>query len=235
VSYRGLVGGGVIPVPGEITLAHNGVLFLDEITEFSRVSLESLRQPLEEGEVTIVRNRRSFKFPADFLLVAARNPCPCGFFGDTTNRCTCSVRSIQRYTARLSGPFLDRIDLHVTVAPLESSQLAELYKIKKQEVRDNYERVKTRIKFAVAIQKKRFKGMPYYSNSRMGSPELKKYCQISDTGKQLLKLAVAKFFLSTRSYIKVLKVSRTIADLEGSADILDQHIAEALQYRVKSS
>ncbi|MBN1162566.1 YifB family Mg chelatase-like AAA ATPase [Patescibacteria group bacterium] len=235
VSYIGLVGGGAIPVPGEITLAHRGVLFLDEINEFSRMVLESLRQPLEEGNVCIVRNKRRYIFPADFILVAARNPCPCGYYGHYNNKCECTPRAIENYKSRLSGPLLDRIDLYVDVIPLTSNQMETLYSVNREDSGNIVQEVCERISRAVSLQKERFKNDKYNCNSKMDATSIRKYCVISREGIQILSQAMTKFCLSARSYIKLLRVSRTIADLAGSENIEDSHIAEALHYRIRSS
>lgn len=227
VSDAGLVGGGVIPRPGEVSLAHNGVLFLDELPEFHRNVLEVLRQPLEEGYVTISRAKLQVNYPAKFLLVAAMNPCPCGYRGDPKHQCTCTPWEIKRYMSKISGPLLDRIDLHVEVPSISYSELWG----KKDE--ESTVAVRKRVLDARLLQIKRFKeDPPLRVNADMGPKEVEKFCHLDESSKVLLKNAVERFGLSARAFHRVLKVARTIADLEGSTEIKPQHTAEAIQYRI---
>jgi len=211
ITNAGLIGGGALPHPGEISLAHNGVLFLDELPEFRRQALEQLRQPLEEGFLTIARSGVSAGFPARVLFVSAMNPCPCGFLGDRDQSCTCKEADIQRYLSRLSGPLVDRIDLHVEVARVP---------------------YKDQVLKARRIQEERFTGFEIRCNARMGAPEVVQHCSAEPAGSRLLEAAFDRLGLSARAYHRILKVSRTIADLEGSAPIRTEHIAEAIQYRI---
>lgn len=225
-SAAGIIGGGGNPKPGEITLAHRGVLFLDEIVEFPRNVLETLRQPLEDGEVVISRAATSIKYPADFMLLGAMNPCPCGFLGDSQKNCTCSDFQIQRYRSRLSGPLLDRIDLQIEVPRLTPEELLNM--------RDDAEpssEIRKRVVNARKIQAQRYKNTNILTNSELTSDLIKKFCPIDENSREMLKSAIIKFNLSGRSYDRILKLSRTIADLEGSNDITQMHIAQALQYR----
>lgn len=225
ISQAGLIGGGSYPQPGEISLAHNGILFLDELTEFKRNILESMRQPLESKEVCISRVNQSITFPSSFLLVGALNPCPCGFYGDKKHQCTCSPQMIARYIERLSGPFLDRIDLYVSVQPVEYDQ------IKQPENTDkNQESITVRIARAVEAQKNRFKISDFY-NSEMTALQIEQFCMVTDKAEAALKKAFDVLKLSMRGYHKLLKVARTIADLEECETIDIIHIQEALLYR----
>ncbi|MEK9178231.1 MAG: ATP-binding protein, partial [Patescibacteria group bacterium] len=228
-SRIGLIGGGTNPHPGEISLSHNGVLFLDEFPEFSRGTLEALRQPMEDGFVTVSRAKGRITFPCKFMLVAAQNPCPCGFLGDPQNECTCTPSQILRYQKRISGPMLDRIDIHLEVPAVKLEKLVAEKDFDKQE---DSRIIRKRVQKARDIQTKRFgKERKILTNSEMGNKEIKKYCPLSKECLDLLKLAVSRMKLSARSYNRVIKISRTIADLEGSSDIKPNHIAEALQYR----
>lgn len=224
-SRIGLIGGGSSPTPGEISLSHRGVLFLDEFPEFPRSVLESMRQPLEDGIVTISRAAGSLTFPARFLLLAASNPCPCGFLGHPKKSCTCLPGIVSRYQKRISGPLLDRIDLHITVPPVEVTELSDVYISEKSDV------VRERVMKAREIQLKRFAHTNLTFNSEMRSSEVKKFCTLSDDAQTLLHSAVHKLQLSARSYFKIIKVGQTISDLEGSEGIKPHHVAEALQYR----
>ena len=224
-SAVGIIGGGSNPKPGEISLAHRGVLFLDEIVEFPRAVLEVLRQPLEDGEVTISRVHTSIKYPADFMLLAAMNPCPCGYLGE--DRCTCSPFQIQRYRSRLSGPMLDRIDLQINVPKLSAQELLNM-----QPSKETSKDIRERVIKARKIQKERFKNDGILTNSQMTPKLIRKYCILDEKSQTILKAATAKFDLSGRSYDRVLKLSRTIADLAGSENIQSIHIAQALQYRM---
>ena len=226
VSDVALVGGGGFPQPGEISLAHNGVLFLDELPEFKRTVLEVMRQPLEERMVTISRAKFSVDYPANFMLVASMNPCPCGFFNHPEKECVCSPGIVQRYLNRISGPLLDRIDIHIEVIPVPFSELT------KDRVAEKSFDIRERVIKARDIQQKRFedsKGI--YCNAMMSAKQLRSICKIDSSGQQLLKTAVEKIGLSARAYDRILKVSRTIADLEGSEKIETAHLAEAIQYR----
>jgi magnesium chelatase family protein len=227
ISDAGLIGGGIIPRPGEVSLAHNGVLFLDELPEFPRNVLEVMRQPLEDGTVTIARASMSLSFPARFMLVAAMNPCPCGYFNDRTRECHCTPMMIQRYVAKISGPLLDRIDIHIDVpavnyrelrsgtAPESSADIAKRVMIARERQLNRF-----------AVGKERI-----YSNAQMGSREIRKYCELGTESEHLLERAMVKQGLSARAHDRILKVSRTIADLAGSEEIEPGHIAEAIQYR----
>ena len=226
ISDAGLVGGGAIPRPGEVSLAHNCVLFLDELTEFRRNALEALRQPLEDGVVTIGRAAGSLTYPARFVLAAAMNPCPCGYMGDRQSVCRCTPNMIRRYRAKISGPLLDRIDLHVEVPPVSYPDLVEPAQT------DRSADVKKRVDRARSHQLGRFRHSDgLYANGQMGVREVRRFCVAEDTGLSLLRAAMAKFSLSARSFHRVLKIARTIADLEGSEIIRSAHVAEAIQYR----
>jgi magnesium chelatase family protein len=225
-SHVALVGGGTIPRPGEITLAHRGILFLDEFPEFPRNVLEALRQPLEDGVVTVSRAKSTLTFPAKFMLVAAMNPCPCGFNGDNTKRCTCLPNQIARYQKKISGPLLDRIDLHIEVPRIPYEKMLE------NAVRESSETIKARVEAARKIQYQRFGSAK--TNSEMSSREVKQYCELDSESQLLMKLAVTKYNLSGRSIHRILKVARTIADLAQEPFISSIHLAEALQYRPKS-
>ncbi|HOX54287.1 MAG: YifB family Mg chelatase-like AAA ATPase [Candidatus Omnitrophica bacterium] len=219
-----LVGGGSNPKPGEISLAHNGVLFLDELPEFHRDVLEALRQPLEDGFVTVSRAAKSLNFPAKFMLVAAMNPCPCGFFTDPRKQCRCTPTKIHQYLSKISGPLLDRIDLHIEVPSLAYKDLACEQAAEASAV------IKSRINLARKIQQERFANN-IHSNSQMNHRQIKKYCAINEEAKQLIKMAINELGFSARAYDKILKISRTIADLAGSSEIRSEHISEAIQYR----
>ena len=226
VSDAGLVGGGSPPRPGEVSLAHWGVLFLDELPEFRRHVLESLRQPLEDGWVSIVRARQSVRYPARFVLVAAMNPCPCGYHGDGSDRCTCDPGQVVRYRARVSGPLLDRVDLHVEVPAVPFRALAgEPLGAGSHEVRERVERAR-------AVQTERFRARPgLYANGQMGASEIRRFCRASRPVAGLLQRALDRLGLSARAYHRILKVARTVADLDGSDQIRSAHAAEAIQYR----
>ncbi len=225
VSDVALVGGGGNPQPGEISLAHNGVLFLDELPEFKRTVLEVMRQPLEDRKVTISRAKVSVEFPTNFMLIASMNPCPCGFYNHPEKECVCGSNQVQRYLNKVSGPLLDRIDLHVEVTPVSFEQMTQNRKtVSSEEIRE-------RVIKARAIQEERFKSSSIHSNSMMGSQLVKEVCQVNEAGKILLKTAMERLGLSARAYDRILKVSRTIADLEGKEAIMIEHLAEAIQYR----
>ena len=226
ISDVALVGGGGVPQPGEISLAHNGVLFLDELPEFKRTVLEVMRQPMEERRVTISRAKVAVDFPASFMLIASMNPCPCGFYNHPDRECTCPPGTVQKYLNKISGPLLDRIDLHVEVTPVAFSELSG---IKPQE---NSINIRDRVMAARDMQAERYKNNPgIYCNAQMSSKMLKEICVISQVGANLLKAAMEKLNLSARAYDRILKVSRTIADLSGSEEIKPEHLAEAIQYR----
>jgi magnesium chelatase family protein len=226
ISDVALVGGGSLPQPGEISLAHNGVLFLDELPEFRRTVLEVMRQPMEERRVTISRARISLDFPANFMLIASMNPCPCGYYNHPEKDCSCAPGTVEKYLNRISGPLLDRIDLHVEVTPVAFSELSE----KKAE--ENSASIRERVIAAREIQAKRYRKYEgYYCNAQMTSRMLKEICIIDKTGQNLLKIAMEKFNLSARAYDRILKVSRTIADLSLSDEIRPEFIAEAIQFR----
>ncbi len=226
ISDVALVGGGGNPQPGEISLAHNGVLFLDELPEFKRTVLEVMRQPMEERKVTISRAKAALDFPASFMLIASMNPCPCGFFNHPDKECTCGPGIVQKYLSRISGPLLDRIDLHVEVTPVPFSELSSSQQFEKSE------KVRERVIQAREIQTERYKkNEGIYSNAQISSKQLKEICIISSAGQNLLKTAMEKLNLSARAYDRILKVSRTIADLAAAEDILPEHLAEAIQYR----
>lgn len=226
ISDVALVGGGTYPQPGEISLAHNGVLFLDELPEFKRTVLEVMRQPLEDRIISISRARSNVEYPASFMLVASMNPCPCGYYNHPEKKCVCATGIVQKYLNRISGPLLDRIDIHIEVVPVPFRELAE------HRATERSEEVRQRVTKARNIQEERYKELPgIYSNAQMNSKLLRKFCQIDSTGQALLKNAMEKLGLSARAYDRILKVSRTIADLENSEQIQAQHLAEAIQYR----
>jgi magnesium chelatase family protein len=226
ISDAGLIGGGAIPRPGEVSLGHNGVLFLDELPEFQRNVLEVMRQPLEDGCVTIARAALSVNFPSRFMLAAAMNPCPCGFFSDPTRNCTCSPPQIQRYVAKISGPLLDRIDIHIEVPAVKYKELRGSEEI------ENSAAVRERVSRARALQVERYRSEKMvYANSQMPPKLIRKHCAISAEGEALLENAIARLGLSARAHDRVLKVSRTIADLEGAESIDPRHLREAIQYR----
>lgn len=225
ISDAGLIGGGQIPKPGEVSLSHNGVLFLDEAPEFKKNVLEVLRQPIEDGTVTISRAAISIDYPASFMLVTAMNPCPCGFMGDPSKECICTPPMVQRYRGRLSGPLLDRIDIHLEVPPVRFRELSDSRSGEPSSV------IKKRVDGAMRVQAGRFKRAGIYANSAMSSRQIKRYCEVDAEGATLLEAAVTKLGFSARAYTRILKVARTIADLEGAEDIKANHISEAVQYR----
>lgn len=224
-SRIGLIGGGTHPMPGEISLAHRGVLFLDEFPEFPRATLESLRQPIEDGKICISRAAGSISFPCRFLLIAASNPCPCGYLGHPTKKCSCSFHSIQLYRKRLSGPILDRIDIHVDIPPVEQEKLTSNTKAESSTI------IRERVCVARNKQIKRF-GHPS-TNAEMNSNQIRSLCKMSDAAQTLLKTAITRLSLSARSYFKIIKIAQTISDLDNTNTIEGKHIAEALQYRPK--
>lgn len=226
ISDIALVGGGNNPNPGEISLAHNGVLFLDELPEFKRTVLEVMRQPLEERRVTISRAKFSIEYPSSFMLIASMNPCPCGYFNHPEKECICPPNMVQRYLSKISGPLLDRIDIHIEVTPVDFDQLSDRRKAEKSE------HIRERVLAARAIQSERYKNMEgIYSNAQMSSTMAREYCQLNQIGQNLLKQAMTKQQLSARAYDRILKVARTISDLAGSEEIRIEHLAEAIQYR----
>jgi magnesium chelatase family protein len=226
ISDIALVGGGNNPQPGEISLAHNGVLFLDELPEFKRTVLEVMRQPLEERRITISRAKFSIEYPSSFMLVASMNPCPCGYFNHPEKECVCGPGTVQKYLSKVSGPLLDRIDLHVEVTPVNFDQLADTRKAEPSE------KIRERVVKARQIQTERFKDNEgIYSNAMMSSTKVREVCQINTAAQTLLKTAMTKLQLSARAYDRILKVARTIADLAESEDIKIEHLAEAIQYR----
>jgi magnesium chelatase family protein len=225
ISDAGLVGGGTVPKPGEVSLAHNGVLFLDELPEFRRNVLEVMRQPLEDGNITVSRAMGSINYPASFMLVAAMNPCPCGFLTDPQKECVCTPLQIQRYRSKVSGPLLDRIDIQVEVPTLRYQELAT------KDAGESSEIIRQRVNAARALQLQRFEKTRLHANAQMSTREIKRYCVVKDDAERLLETAINKLGLSARAYSRVLKVGRTIADLAGAEDIQASHIAEAIQYR----
>jgi magnesium chelatase family protein len=226
ISDVALVGGGGNPQPGEISLAHNGVLFLDELPEFKRTVLEVMRQPMEERRVTISRAKVALDFPASFMLMASMNPCPCGYYNHPDKECTCPPGAVQKYLNKISGPLLDRIDLHVEVTPVPFNELSSI------SVSERSEAIRERVIGARAIQEKRYEDAPgIYCNAQMSGSQMKQVCGLSAAGAGLLKTAMEKLNLSARAYDRILKVSRTIADLAASEDIRPEHVAEAIQYR----
>ena len=225
VSPAGLAGGGSIPRPGEISLAHNGVLFLDELPEFSRAAMEVLRQPIENGWVTISRVGGTVTYPCSAMFVAAMNPCPCGYFGHPTRHCICTPQAVSRYLARVSGPLLDRLDLHIEVPPVEFEELDS------DEKAESSAAIRARVNAARAVQNERFRGTGIACNARITPDRLREFCPMEEKSHRLLKAAFQKLGLSARAYDRVLKVCRTIADLDGRETILPRHVAEAVQYR----
>lgn len=226
ISDAGLIGGGAVPRPGEVSLAHHGVLFLDELPEFKKNVLEVMRQPLEDGVVTISRAMMSLTYPAVFMLASAMNPCPCGYYTDPTKECTCSPPQVQRYLSRISGPLLDRIDIHIEVPAVKYKELSSTA------AGEPSIKIRERVESARQIQIKRFQNFPHlYSNARMDSKEIRRFCTLNEQGHELLKMAITKLGLSARAYDRILKVSRTIADLEHCEEIKPEFVSEAIQYR----
>jgi len=226
ISDAGLIGGGTYPRPGEVSLAHNGVLFLDELPEFRKNVLEVMRQPMEDGTVTISRASMSLTYPARFMLAAAMNPCPCGYFGDPNHECTCSPPQIQRYLGKISGPLLDRIDIHVEVAALPFEQLTQAPSGEASEL------IRQRVNHARARQLDRFKKRTgLYSNAHLQSKDIRRFCHMEDDAQRLLTAAIKRLGFSARAYDRILKVARTIADLDESEQLRSEHVSEAIQYR----
>jgi magnesium chelatase family protein len=226
ISNAGLVGGGSTPAPGEISLAHNGVLFLDELPEFNRATLEVLRQPLEDGNVTISRALNSTTFPANFILIASLNPCPCGYRSDPRRECHCTVPQIERYMAKISGPLLDRIDLHIEVPAVPFKELSAT------QAGTSSDTMRDQVMSARAVQQARFLESNTRRNALMTTREIRQFCQLTDAGMNLLRTSIQELGLSARAHDKVLRVARTIADLDGSAEILPEHVSEAVNYRI---
>lgn len=226
ISDVALVGGGSYPSPGEISLSHNGVLFLDELPEFKRTVLEVMRQPLEDRVVTIARSKYTVDYPASFMLVAAMNPCPCGYFNHPDKECVCPPGTVQRYLSKVSGPLLDRIDIHIEVTPVSLDELAV-----REYQSEASEKVRERVIKARKIQEQRFNGTGLHCNAQMGTKQIRQYCQLDSASLSLLKRAMEKLQLSARAYDRILKLSRSIADLADSPNIKSEHLAEAIQYR----
>jgi len=226
ISDAGLIGGGAYPRPGEVSLAHHGVLFLDELPEFKKNVLEVMRQPLEDGRVIIGRAAITLEYPASFTLVGAMNPCPCGYFGDPFHECTCNPAQIQNYVGKISGPLLDRIDIHIEVPSVKYSELSG------PSTGESSDKIRERVSRARRIQVERFAGVPnVFCNAHMQTKMIRKFCKLDDAGESLLKMAITKMGLSARAYDRILKLSRTIADLESSENIAPHHVSEAVQYR----
>jgi magnesium chelatase family protein len=226
ISAIGMAGGGSYPQPGEISLAHNGVLFLDELPEFKRSVIEVLRQPMEEGNVTISRSKMNLNYPSNFMLIASMNPCPCGYFNHPTKQCVCSITAIQKYIHKISGPLLDRIDLHVEVSPVNFSELSSKQILEKSDC------ILERVIKVRKVQLARFAAYDgIYANTQMNTKMIKEFCRINTASQNLIKSAMEKLNLSARAYDRILKVSRTIADLANSVNIESAHLAEAIQYR----
>lgn len=225
ISGISLIGGGRIPKPGEISLAHNGVLFLDELPEFNKNTLEVLRGPLEDKIVTISRVNASLTYPSNFMFIASMNPCPCGYYGSQDKECTCSPQAISRYIGKISGPLLDRIDIQIEVTPVKYQKLESTDEI------ESSQEIKARVNKARKIQQQRYSKEEIYSNSQLTPKLIEKYCKLDTEGKNILELAFQRLGLSARAYGRILKVARTIADLDDKENIETQHIAEAIQYR----
>jgi magnesium chelatase family protein len=225
ISDAGLIGGGQVPKPGEVSLSHNGILFLDELPEFKRNVLEALRQPLEDGQVTISRAITSLTYPASLMLVAAMNPCKCGFSGDPLHQCLCTPHQIQTYRSKVSGPLMDRIDIHIEVPAIKFNEIAS------DTTAEPSTFIRERVTRARQVQQVRFKSDGIYANAHMKPRHIRKYCKIDEDSLHLMEMAMNRLGLSARAYTRILKVSRTIADLESSEKIASHHISEAIQYR----
>jgi magnesium chelatase family protein len=225
VSAPAIAGGTSNPKPGEISLAHNGILFLDELPEFSRDVLESLRQPLEDGQVTISRAASSVTYPSRFMLVCAMNPCKCGWYGHHSNRCICSETSVLRYRERLSGPLLDRVDMYIEAPSLEFDELRERPQCEPSSA------IRARVNLAREAQRQRYAGIGVGCNAYIGSRQLERFCELSSEGEALMRAAFSRLAMTARSYDRILRVARTIADLDSSEGIKTKHLAEAVQYR----
>jgi magnesium chelatase family protein len=225
ISDAGLIGGGIIPRPGEVSLSHNGLLFLDELPEFPRNVLEVMRQPLEDHTVTIARASMSLSFPARFMLAAAMNPCPCGYFNDKSRECQCTPPMMQRYVSRVSGPLLDRIDIHIEVPAVQYREL------RAGQANEGSVEIRARVLAARVRQHERFRGEAIYSNAQMTTRQIRQWCELPAEADRLLERAMQQQGLSARAHDRILKVARTIADLEGAATLTVQHLAEAIQYR----
>ncbi len=225
VSTTSITGGGRVPRPGEVSLAHHGVLFLDELPEFKKSALEVLRQPLEDKEVSIARVSASITYPCNFMMIAAMNPCPCGYFGDKKHQCGCSTAQIHKYLSKISGPLVDRIDLHIQVSPVEYSHLTEETKT------ESSAEIKKRVNRARQIQLERYRDIGIYNNANLDSKYLNEFCKLGETEKSIMELAFTRLSLSARAYSRIIKVARTIADLAGEENISAEHILEAVQYR----
>ena len=225
ISAVSMIGGGKVPIPGEITLAHLGVLFLDELPEFKKSTLEAMREPLEDNKVTINRVNQILEYPCKFMLIASMNPCPCGFYGDKEKECTCKEKDIKKYIQKISGPFMDRIDIKVEAMQVKYEKISSKINV------ETSKQIKIRINNARKLQIERYKYDNIFSNSELTPNLIKKYCYIDKSSSELLKQAYNKFKLSIRAYNKILKVARTIADLDNKQQIEIKHIAEAIQYR----
>lgn len=228
-SNNSLIGGGRVPKPGEVSLAHNGVLFLDELPEFKKNVLEVLRQPIEDGMVHISRVNANLTYPSKFMFIASMNPCPCGYYGDPLHNCSCTQTSIDRYLGKISNPLLDRIDIHIEVLPVEYDDLEE------KAMPENSTEIKERVQSARDIQLERYKNDKIYSNSQILNRDIKKYCKLSDSSQRIMKNAFDKYKFSARTYNKIIKVARTIADLDNDKNIQDKHVLEAIRYRTMDS
>ncbi len=229
ISSASLIGGGTIPRPGEITLSHRGVLFLDELNEFQRSTLEALRQPLEDGHVSISRSKGSVVYPSNAILVASANPCPCGYLNHSKKSCSCTQREVEKYRKKVSGPILDRVDIHIEVPDVETRKLS--FSAEKESSREDSNEIRKRVEKAREIQKRRFEKEKILTNGEMKNRDIKRYSLIQKEAERLLTLASSKYLLSARSYFKVIKIARTIADIEEKREIEKNHIAEALQYK----
>jgi len=228
ISHAGLVGGGHWPRPGEISLAHRGVLFLDELPEFGTRTLEGLRQPLEDGVVSIARSTGTLTFPARFMLIAAMNPCPCGYYGDPVQECTCSLATVNRYQKRISGPLLDRIDIHVEVPRVDYDKLTT------DRLGEPSQAIRERVEQAREYQRRRFEGRDLSCNAEMGPDMVRQVCRLDEAGRALVRAAMQQLQMSARAFHRILKLARTIADLEKVDIIKAHHLAEAIQYRPRS-